>query len=496
MDYKNFIGPAYNLRNAQYSCQTCVNWYVEAHETASGKGFQPAQLTARPGMLPTALTTLMAGSRGGYVASNNTLFWVFGNRLYRINTDPSIAAWTSTLVGEVTSGTDKCIFTDNGFDLFIVAANAVWTCPLSGSTPPVQQISGLYSQGAGKMTFLGGYVIFTRPNSNVFYWTNALSTVVDGSNFASAEANPDQIVGIINNSQALHVFGRKTIEIWAANTSADIAARAFVPQTNALIETGCIAPATVKKMAQTVAWLSADDRGGPMLVLGNGYAAPVRVSTFPLEQKWATFSADSIASAYGDVINFGGHVFYVLTFRDADETYVYDHTASQQLGKPCWHTWQSFDGNGTLGRWAGVGLVYFNGFYVTGDADSGTLCVLDADTGYDISPTRPICVERAGPVISSELRTQFFSTLTLDFAVGTTTDLTLSPKVLLQISDDGGRTWSDERWEECGQTGQFGLRVQFDQLGSGASRVFRIRGSDNQYWALCGAYLSAEEGMF
>lgn len=490
MDFKNFVGTAYDLRNTQYSCQTLKNWWLEVQETSSGKGSQPAQLTQRFGM-PAVITGLAGGSRGGYVASNGTLFWVFGSTLYTISTAPS-----ATARGNIGGGTSPVIFTDNGTDLFMVAGNAIYIYNLATATISNPASGSLYSTTASSCTFLDNYVVFTKPSSNQFFWTDLTSTTGDVLNFASAEANPDRIVACINNSQSLWIFGRKTTEIWTSNNSAQTSAQAFVRQGNALIETGCAAAHTVKKINQTIAWLATDDRGAPMMVLGQGYGAPERISTFPLEQKWLTYTSTDIQNASGEVIQWGGHFFYILNFPNAEETFVYDMTTSQMMGRACWHTWNSFDGNGSFTRNIGQGFLYFSGYYVTGDYAEGNLCILSMTENFDVTSDRSVIVERTSPHLSAEMKTIFHSQLIFDFATGTTEVQSLDPQVMMQFSDDGGKTWSDERWESCGRIGEYQLKVQFDQLGSTNSRVYRIRGSDDQYWALSGASIDVEPGLY
>jgi PKD repeat protein len=76
---------------------------------------------------------------------------------------------------------------------------------------------------------------------------------------------------------------------------------------------------------------------------------------------------------------------------------------------------------------------------------------------------------------------------------GTPEVLGFNPQVVLQYSDDGV-TWSDEIWLPAGQLGEYGLRVQAWQLGSGRTRIFRIRCYDAIPWRLSGASLDLEVG--
>ncbi len=486
-NFTGFIGPAYSLKNFQYICQTTKNLTLEVIDGGPGKQASPHQFTLRPGQ--EVLATSLAGvSRGGYLASNGTTFWVFGNTLY------TISGSSATSRGTLNIGTEKCFFTDNGTDLFIVSNTAIYTAGLSAGAPTVR--TSFYASSATSCTFLDNYVIFTKPDSNQFFWSDLISTSGDGANFASAEANPDRVVAVVNNAQDLWVFGTKSIELWGSNSGAQTSAEAFVRRGNLLIETGCASSRSIRKIEQTLMWVAADDRSTPSVVLANGYN-PTRVSTLALEQEWKRLDLDP-STAVADTLQLGGHYFYILSFAGSDETYVYDFTSSKMLGKSCWTTWTCFDGNGGYTRWNGQGVIVSGNTVYTGDYDSGTLLALSSDyvVDYVDGVSQPIVWERTSPHVTNEMMRLRHVSLQMDFATGITVDPTLDPQVMLQFSDDGGATWSTERWETCGKIGEYGLRIKFYQLGSALSRVYRIRGSDPIAWALSGAALEVQPGRF
>ena len=53
-----------------------------------------------------------------------------------------------------------------------------------------------------------------------------------------------------------------------------------------------------------------------------------------------------------------------------------------------------------------------------------------------------------------------------------------NPQRMIEHSDDGGRTWSSGTWARVGRLGEFVLLVEFDNLGTFYSRMFRISTSD------------------
>jgi hypothetical protein len=228
-----------------------------------------------------------------------------------------------------------------------------------------------------------------------------------------------------------------------------------------------------------------------MIMMANSYT-PVRVSTFPLEKRWQELEPANIQFASAYTMQDGGHQLYVLNIPGASETWVYDLTASTQLGKPIWTTWTTSNNNGSFGRHLGQGHAYTNGWHVTGDYSKGTVYAMDAETFTDDG--KFIRWERTTPHIANQMNRIFYDRLTLDFFTGGTTDPNLNPQVMIQFSDDGGATWSNERWESAGALGEYDKRVEFFRLGSGRNRVFRIRCTDPMYWALSGASIDVRAG--
>lgn len=487
MKFEGFVGPAYNLQNTQYDCQTCINWYPEVNEVGFGKEASVAQFVRRPG-LRRLVSGLIGPSRGGYVAGNQRLYWVFGSALYRITlnnaTNPPTAG--ATKICNVAQDDSPVQMVDNGTHLFVLSA--LGCIAVNMTTLAVTTLTGGAVQPANSMTFIDNYVVFSQNNSNRFFWTDLLSTTANALNFATAEANTDQIVSIVNNNLDLWVFGRRTVELWYNYGQGSVT---FARRPGVLIEQGCAATNTVQKIANTLMWMSASDRDGYQMMMAQGYNGQ-RVSTFPLEQQWARY-ANQIPNATGYTLTYNGHSFYVLNIPGAPETWVYDVTTSKMMGKPMWHTWRSKDTVNDQGlRHRAYGDVFYNGWHVTGDFEEGALYVLDQDYYYD--NTKQIIRERTSPHISSEMRRVFYDELVLDFQTGIPSNNSLDPTVMLEFSDDGGETWSDQRLESAGTTGQYGLKVNFHRLGSGRNRVFRVRVSDPIPWALSSASLTLRQG--
>ena len=484
MKYDGFIGPAYSLKNVAYDCQTLVNWYCEVDETGKGREAEVAQFRPRPG-LKKIMKNLPSPSRGLFEASNGKLYGVFGDQLHVFNSNGSSNTnWTTTRLTSGIPGIEPVQFADNSLSLFIIADGQPYAYTYAGGAFTI--LSGGAYTAVSSMTYIDGRVVFTEANSKRFFWTDVLSLEAPALNFASAETDPEDTVGLINNNLDLWIFGKRSIEIWYNASQGNTI---FARRGNALIDTGCAAARTIQKLNNTVAWLSVDNRGGPIMMVAAGYS-PQRISTFALEQYWSNFTADQIKGASGYPIQLEGHNMYVLNIPGSDTTWVYDFTSSQQMGKPMWSEWKSDKGDGFQGRHLAVNQVYHKGNHVCSDYIVGTVYVMEGLTDNDMRIMR----ERTAPHISNEMKRIIYTNLILLFSTGIVIDQNLDPQAIIQFSDDGGYTWSEERWVSAGKVGQYGLRVDASRLGSGRNRVFRIRCYDPIDWQLSGATLDVKVG--
>jgi len=491
--YFGFVGQSYNLRNVDYDCQRTVNWYVEPNESLAGKNEETAQLIPTPG-LKKILTATDGLSRGGYVASDGKLYWMFGETLHVIDTDGTAEGFTSTAIDFVfpyTSNDVRCQFVDNGFDMFILSGGNQY-----GINFTTEDITTLYLQTdtgyepSSSQAFLDGYIVQSRKDKNFFHWSDNYNITANALNFAAAESSPDKIVALATNKLDLWLFGTTTIELWYNLGSDNVV---FARRPNTLIETGCAAAGSIQKLDDTLVWLASDDRGGAQLVKANGYV-PERISTYPLEQAWAKFTPDEISSATSYVYQSGGHSFYVLNIPNATTTWVYDLSASAKMEMPIWHERRYLNENDVWERHLGEGHVYFKGFHIVGDYrdEDGVLYSLDE---YEFTDDgNPLVRERTSPHISTNMTRMFYNSVTFDFYTGNTTDLTLDPTVMVQYSSDGGHNWSNEMWVSAGKTGEYDRKVSLYRLGSARNRVFRVRCSDPIYWALSGASINVDVG--
>ena len=69
------------------------------------------------------------------------------------------------------------------------------------------------------------------------------------------------------------------------------------------------------------------------------------------------------------------------------------------------------------------------------------------------------------------------------------------PQAMLQISDDTGITWGNEKWQSIGKLGQYDRRLRWQRLGRSRNRLYRITITDPVERIILGAYVDLTEGM-
>ena len=450
----------YRHRSLPVSAQRVINWYAEA---------QPADAKARVVLLPTpgltVFATLPQGPVRGLHVMGDVLYAVGGGALYRVTSGAAV-----TFVGNI-DGTGAVSIADNGTQLIVVepVSRKAWVA----TETSFQQITDAAFELPVGVDVLDGYAAFVKADSTEFFLSAINDALTyDALDFASAEGSPDNIVAIKRVGRELWLFGENTTEIWSNVGAADFP---FLRVSGAFVERGCAAAFSVATGGGTVFWLG-DDK---VIYAADGFK-PKRISTHAIEQAIAGYSR--VDDARGWYYEQEGHQFFVLVFPDAGETWVYDLTTGG------WHERES-EGYDT---WrCACGVAFATGI-IGGDVRDGRLYRVDTvlydDAGEEVR--RSV----TGTTMHAEQRMLRFSGLEAEMESGTglAYGQGVEPYVWLQKSDDGGRTFGNERWATLGRQGVYRTRVRWNRLGAARNRVFRISMSDPVRTALIAADFSVD----
>jgi hypothetical protein len=476
MRFPGFIGPSYQLQSVNVDCQRCVNLFPEINQLGTGKEKEVAALVPTPG-LRLLVTLPDSPVRCVFTASNGQVFAVGGQKFYSIS-----SSWVATERGTLSTDSGPVSMADNGTYVVLVDGTDGFTWNMDTSTYAEIVDPDFYP--ADQVTYQDGYFIFNRTGTAQFFISELNAVTFDPLDIATAEGNPDDLVGILSNNQNVFLFGSKSIEGWYNSGDADFP---FTRIQGGLLDVGCSAPGSIAKAVGLIFWLGGDSTGTGIVYQLQGYQ-PKRVSTYAIEKVIRGLTADQIADATAFTYQQGGHLFYCLNIPGANSTWVYD--ASTEM----WHERQYLN-LWSMERHRAENHALAHGLNVVGDYDLGCIYELDPDTETDNGTY--IVRERVAPHFSSGLKNVRHNSLTIDMETGVGDDGSgqgIDPKAILTWSDDGGHTWSNERWADIGKIGNKKTRVKYNRLGSSRDRVYKLRITDPVKVVLIGAELDVEEG--
>ncbi len=435
-------------RSQSLTAERLINLYAEqAPPRAKGE----IVLRSTPGLA--GFSTVGKGPIRALHVMGGVLYAVSGSELYSIDSNGN-----GTLLGSI-PGTEVVHTADNGSQLVLVRDNGdgyVW----DGAT--LEQIADPDYSAAGSCAFVNHYIVFAKQDSGQFFISGILDAKnYDALDFATAEARPDNIVQVFTYNNAIWLFGERTTEVWWNTGNA---AFPFERVSGGIIEIGGVVN-SVATVDASVYWLGDDG----IVYKATGYQ-PQRVSTHAVEYLIRD-RTNPRAWAYKDE----GHAFYVLGFDQG--AVVFDATTG------LWHERESF----TVGRWRADSYARAYGKHLVGDFLLGRIYEMSLDNHSDggnalqrraISP--PVHAD-GKPVLMSRTQIEF------EHGVGLTEGQGEDPRVVLDWSDDGGKTWSNEHWAAIGRIGEYRKRALWRRLGRFRSRSFRLTYSEPTKFTIYGA---------
>lgn len=389
-------------------------------------------------------TTVGTGPIYGMLAADDLLYVVSGSKLYSVTENKTV-----TELGSI--GLVNSIDMDRN-DIGVVVVNEPDAYTYTVSTGTFAQITDadFTSRGAGDVEFSDNYLLFREPNTGRFFGADLGSlTSFDALNFATAESSPDILVGMKADHGQVILPGKESVEIWE-NTGAS--GFPYERAINGRLEIGCLNGATLAKQDNSVFWLAND-----YTVRKLEGATPIRVSQHGVE---SAFRDMTISTAKAYAYSQEGHLFYVLSFFEG--TFVYDATTSE------WHERQSYG----YDYWRAQAHAQIFGLELVGDITSNKIGFLTRDVYSEWGDTQRM--EWTYQPIYADGRRAFHDRLEImaETGVGLTSGQGSDPEIMLDWSDDGGKTYRSMPNRSIGAIGRYTDRIVWQALGS--SRVGRV----------------------
>jgi len=375
--------------------------------------------------------------------------------------------------------------------------------------------------GATSVDIVDNYFVYSRPSSQQWGSSDALSPISQPLSVGSKDGAPDNLVALIVDHREVYLMGEASSEVWV---DAGLFPFPFQRIPGTSTQHGIAAQNSLARLGNSFAYVSRNLRGQGQIMQMNGYI-PQRISTHAVEN---TLTNQYIDDAVAWTYQLEGHEVYVVSFPTINITWAYDVTTG------LWHKWLYVNNFNQYQRHRGNCSCVFQGMVLVGDYANGKIYELD-NTNYtdDGNTIRRI---RRAPHIVSDFQRQYFEELQIQFQPGVgltglsqspnlfiqapyiiapTATLTIPatqnvvlgiqntintltpttfPQAMLRWSDDGGSTWSNEHWVTIGQTGKYQNRAIWRRLGQARDRVFEVSITDPVNAVIVSANLKASGG--
>jgi len=324
--------------------------------------------------------------------------------------------------------------------------------------------------GLTTVNFLDGYFVGHKAGTGKFYICSLYDgRVWDALDFATAESNPDDLVGTFVNQGYLYLFGEYTTEIWSNNGAQDFP---FARIGNAA-PWGLVSTFSVSKLGNTIAFLAKNQLGQNQVCVMEG-AEPMPISDNDIDRILNDATDLTAATAFSFMTN--GHQFYVITMDD--KTYAFDLNTQ---------VWSQLKGE-NITRYNGEMATSFVNAIVVADYNAGKLYRM-SDSVYTFNGDE-IAMEIVGKVISNNREYLTIDEVLVDMesGVGNQNGSYTDPQIMLSISKDQGHTFPIERWADLGAVGDYTNRAVWRRLGRGRDITLKLRITDPVKRCITGTY--------
>lgn len=437
--------PVHSYRDENASTSRLVNAYA-AQAPAGARS--PVVVRTAPGV--TSFASPGVGPGRGLHTYNGRLYAVSGDSLYHISPNG-----VATLVGGV-PGTRRVSMADDGTTLVLSADGVGYVT----DGLAVTQITDTDFRSSGPCAFLDSYILFVERDTGRFFSSDLLDAEsYDSLNFATAEAFPDALITLAVDHRQIVLIGAQTTELWYNSGGSGFP---FERSPNGVIEIGGAAEYGVTNLDNSVFWL-ANDRTVRRL----SGLTPQKVSQFGVEKALRGYARVDDCEAFSYTVD--GQLCAVFRFPSAGATWVYNASSGE---------WFERETYGYDYGWSCCDAVQAYGKTFVQHADTGAIGILDASVTEEWGGVlRPEWTYQ--PIYDGGARVyQSALTMEVQTGVGVSSGQGSDPRITLEVSNDGGKTWGRMPTRSIGVQGRYLTRVRWDRLGQSRQRVYRAFLSD------------------
>lgn len=457
------VGPTYTNRSLPVGSQLTRNYYIEVNQSN-----EPISLQPWPGLK--SWSSAGTDANRGWGRLDNVLYTVSGNELYKVS-----SAGITTLIGTI-PGIGRCqLQEDNAGNLVIV--NGVGK-PYTYDGTTLTQGTDTDLPNASTVAYLNSLVVYDSDTGTSFSDLNT-PLVVNSANVLAANTKPDDMLAVVTHRQQIFAFGSESIEpIYFVGSGTPQYARV----NNAVQNVGTSAVHSISTNNNFIYFL--DNLRQPARMSGLSIQTIGNPAIGNAIRKYA-----DVSDCYTKCISFDNQNFVLFSFPTANETWLFGEESGQ---------WTNLSYGVDGDQYLLSDYIFIYDKHLVADRRNGNIYEMDFETFTDNGDV--IQRKRQTASIDSRLagipkgRAMTMSSLTLEIEKGVSL-VSGEATLIMEYSDDGGHTWSSERWQTIGEQGDYTRVIEWFGLGTFKTRVFRFTMTDSVNWVLINLKANVEVGL-
>lgn len=477
--FPGFIGGSYTSQSPIADAERTVNLYVEQHQVDSTENAKALYPTPGFQMWTPLSTVGDVGARGSIVA-NGRFFQVLGGGFYDFDVNG-----TPTKRGPVAVDQNPAQLVFDGVvggQIGIASGGSIYSFDVGSNTLSAALLTGNYSH----LAFAGGFGLAFQSTTGkvVLSALNDLSTWNVGTFFRrSLFADPAQAM-FVDANNLVWLVGTDTFEVWY-NTGQS-PTQPWAPLSGLQGRYGIAAPFAYAVSGSGNFWLARNPEGIGQFVLTSG-SKPNPVSTYAVNTAISGYLRTStISDAEVLLYQQEGHTFANVAFPSVPATWSFDVEGTNWCERGKWNPTQ-----GRYDLWAPRTHAFAFGKHLIGDRATGSIFQMDTTLATEIDGSGIRRLRRAPGLIQEHQRIAIDDLeILMDVGLGVPSGQGSDPKIMLRVSQDGGRTYSNERQASVGRIGEYRKRVYWTRLGVGPHSVMEISYSEPTPFRLVDAWVN------
>jgi hypothetical protein len=473
--WKGFVGGTGVAQALSGAVEDTVNLYVERLPDDAAN---EAALLPTPGFQRWGSATTDVGTRAMVSIANNRLFAIIGAGLWEFDINGA-----GTRRGTVALDANPAQLAYNGViggQMGIASGGNIYAYDLTTNTLTGPYLNGGYTH----IAYASGFGLAFNATTGKVNLSNLNNlTVWSAAQFfqRSLFADPWRAM-FVDQNNLIWLIGTDSFEVWY-NTGQGT--QPWAPLSGLVGVIGIVGPFAYAVAQAGNVWLARNQAGQGLLVMTHG-GPPESLSSRAMASAVTTYSRNG-GLADTEIVHHqtDAHLFTNITFPRGG-TWSYDSVEQSWTRRGKWNP-----ATGSYAIWQPRchGMAF--GKHLVGDRTTGVIAEMDASFATELDGTGIRRLRRTPALLSEKRRAPIDQLeLLMDVGLGVQSGQGAPPTVLLRVSDDGGRTWSNELRASTGAAGAWRTRVYWTRLGLFQHAVAEFTYSDPVPFRVVDAYLN------